>query len=413
MTYSSFTKHQCGSTCNFAEYISRAVCIVTEALGIFTMIFLVSLGIKELCASWSPTETARQCFNYPAPYSPPWHEDTVSFLLSSAFFGSDALYFDSGEENTGIGEMPYVGPSGTSGESLPQQPIDEPYTDTPPNEISNIYEYDRSVLKDGEVALLPYDLSGGARRGEVMLSNTTSYVPDVAGALASGYPVSVNLSDYSADKPLILIIHTHGTESYSPEGVVSALPTDARRTSDTSQNMVAVGAVMADILNGAGIPTVHCEIMHDLESYTRAYDLAADTIQKYIAKYPSIKYVFDVHRDAIARSNGDLIRPLTLINGKPAAQVMLLVGTNEKGADHPEWNTNFTVAVKLQNKLTTDYDRFARPINIRGASFNEQFTPGSLLIEIGSAANSLSEAKIAAEHLTYSIIDMIKENPES
>ena len=104
------------------------------------------------------------------------------------------------------------------------------------------------------------------------------------------------------------------------------------------------------------------------------------------------------------------MKPVSLIDGKVAAQVMLLVGTNEKGADHPDWNENMTVAVNLQDKLTRSYANFARPINIRGASFNEQFTPGSLLIEIGSSGNTLSEAKYAAELLTYSIIDMIKGN---
>ena len=89
---------------------------------------------------------------------------------------------------------------------------------------------------------------------------------------------------------------------------------------------------------------------------------------------------------------------------------MLVVGTNEKGADHPDWETNFTVATHLQSKLTATYDNFARPINIRGASFNEQFTGGSLLIEIGSAANSLSEAKAAAKYLTLAIIETINEN---
>ena len=99
-----------------------------------------------------------------------------------------------------------------------------------------------------------------------------------------------------------------------------------------------------------------------------------------------------------------------MINGEIAAQIMLLVGTNEQGADHPDWETNFAIAAELQSRLVSSYKRFARPINIRGASFNEQFTKGSLLIEIGSAANSLEEAQTAAKYLTYSIIDMIKDN---
>lgn len=363
----------------------------------------------EIGASgWSPTETARRCFNYPDEPFIPDREIAGQMLLSAAFFGNDALYFDDGEENTGIEELVLPEPSHISGEQTPQTPLGE--LSEPVPDINTLYTYDRSVLSEGEVALLPYDLSGNAALGEVLLSNTTEYEIDIGKHLSDPYPITTDLSNNSKENPLVLIIHTHGTESYSPEGDVSCLPSTSRRSSDTQSNVVAVGAVMAGLLNSAGIPTVHCETMHDLESYTRSYNLAADTIQKYLAEYPSIQYVFDVHRDAIVRTNGDMIRPLTLINGERAAQIMLLVGTNEKGADHPSWHTNFNVAAKIQSKLTASYARFARPINIRGASFNEQFTPGSLLIEIGSAANSLSEAKTAAKYLTYSIIDMIKEN---
>ncbi len=392
-------------------YKSTAVRGMSAALSLVggLIISLLLINTAETAISgWSPTETARQCFNFPSRPHIPTREDIGAFLLSAAFFGTDALYFDSGEENTGTGEDQGVIPSENTDGELPESPLGEGYMS--PSDVHTLYEYDRSVLREGEFALLPYDLSGGAKYGEVLLSNTTSYTPDISAALSAEYPIEINLDEYDRNNPLILIIHTHGTEAYSPEQALTASKNDIQRSSDTSENMIAVGSLMAELLNDAGIPTVHCEIMHDLESYTRSYDLAADTIQNYLKKYPSIQYVFDVHRDAIIRSNGDMIRPVTMINGEVAAQIMLLVGTNEKGADHPGWMDNFTVAAKLQEKLTKSYDRFARPINIRGASFNEQFTPGSLLIEIGSAANSLTEAKTAAKYLTYAIIDTVKDN---
>ena len=241
----------------------------------------------------------------------------------------------------------------------------------------------------------------------MLLSNTTSYDIDASEYPDRDYPIKSGITD----SPLVLIVHTHGTESFAPEGVYSA-DQNSQRSSDPAKNIVAVGGVMAELLNDAGIPTLHCEIMHDLESYRNSYNLCADTIRKYLAEYPTIEYVFDVHRDAIARQNGDLVKPVCNIDGRLSAQVMLLVGTNEKGADHPDWEDNLTVAAKLQSKLTRKYENFARPINIRGASFNEQFTKGSLLIEIGSSGNTLTEAKNAARLLTYSLIEMIEENQE-
>ena len=382
-------------------------------LSVFGGIFLAILlwrSVETAVYEWSPTVTARECFPFSESSALPDREGMTQLLLSQAFFGSDALYFDGGEENTGMTEAQTVDPSNGPDGEQPQNPLGEP--NLTPNDIANIYSYDRSALQVGELALIPYDLTYGTAPGEVTISNATAYTPNIETALTDEYPIITDLREYSSDKPLILIVHTHGTESYSPNGAISVTQGFLHRSPNTESNVVAVGKVMADMLNEAGIPTLHCEIMHDLESYTRSYNLAADTIQKYLTKYPSIQYVFDVHRDAIIRENGDLIRPITVINGEVTAQVMLLVGTNEKGADHPDWENNFTVAAQLQNRLVTNYERFARPINIRGASFNEQFTKGSLLIEIGSAANSLEEAQNAAKYLTYSIIDMIKDNRE-
>ena len=389
-------------------FVRRIFSAALTISGGMTLTLALTGFIADTASAWSPTATARVCFSYPDEQSLPDSADIGQYLLSQAFFGSDALYFDLGEENTGISELPRPSASPDSNEETPESPIDEPEELLPDD--FDIYSYDYSLLPDGQLALLPYDLSQDPEPGELLLSNTTSFDINPYDYLDDTYPIQSTLN---SSEPLVLILHTHGTEAFAPEGEISQPPESTQRSSDITENIVAVGGVMADLLNEAGIPTIHCEIMHDLESYQNSYNLAADTIQKYLTLYPSIKYVFDVHRDAIIRTDGDIVRPVSLIDGKIAAQVMLLVGTNEKGADHPNWNQNMTVAACLQDRLTRSYANFARPINIRGASFNEQFTPGSLLIEIGSSGNTLSEAKYAAELLTYSIIDMINENTPS
>ncbi len=383
--------------------LSALLEVSSAALGAFLLTLVLTYSLISAAAEWSVTETARICFRYPEKQSVPSRDDAVQLMLSAAFFGSDALYFDEGEENTGVTE-PY--PTTSEGtQDTPESPIGEPSASLD----AVIYDFDRSRVPEGQTAIVPFDLTYGAARGEILFTNTTAYEITAEEALAAEYPILTDLDACSEDEPLVLIIHTHGTESYSPHGALYTSPSALMRSSDTSENMIAVGAVMSELLNDAGIPTLHCETMHDISSYTRSYDLAADTIQRYLRQYPSIKYVFDVHRDAIVRTNGDLVRPVTVINGEVSAQIMLLVGTDEMGADHAEWRDNLAVAVQLQQRLTESYTRFARPINVRGASFNEQFTKGSLLIEIGSAANSLREAKTAAKYLTYSIIDMIQD----
>lgn len=260
------------------------------------------------------------------------------------------------------------------------------------------------------------DMSSGAAKGEILIRDTDSGKRvDVRTLLSSPYPSALQNDGISKistkNDPLVLIIHTHATESFTAQGADSYTSDTTFRSTDTSKNMVAVGRVMAEILNQRGIPTLHCEILHDDGDYNGAYDNSLATVKKYLSEYPSVKYVFDLHRDAMIRESGEALKPVCDINGKPAAQVMILVGTDAGGAEHPLWQeNNMNLAVKLQYKLTTDYNGMARPINLRKLSFHQQYAPGSLLFEIGSCANTLEEAKNAAENLGNAIADVIKSN---
>ena len=257
------------------------------------------------------------------------------------------------------------------------------------------------------------DMSSGAAVGEVLIRDSDSEQSvDVKKLLSSPYPAALRndgISQISTKpQPLVLILHTHATESFAEEGAATYSEGASFRNTDTSKNMVAVGAVMAQILNERGIPTLHCETLHDAEDYNASYDNSLATVKKYLKEYPSIKYVFDLHRDAMIRESGEALKPVCDINGQKTAQVMTLVGTDAGGADHSLWQeNNMNLAVKLQHKLTSDYNGMARPINLRKLSFHQQYAPGSLLFEIGSCANTLEEAKNAAENLGNAIADVI------
>lgn len=261
-----------------------------------------------------------------------------------------------------------------------------------------LYEFDYSAIGEGENAIVPIDLSVS----ELRLNNETSYSPDLQSiAPPTKYEIT--------DQPLALILHTHATEAFSEEGSVSYSESEnVPRSADVEKNVVAVGKVMADVLNDAGIPTLHCEILHDEESYKDSYGRAAETIKKYLEEYPSIKYVFDVHRDSIISSDGTKYRPVTVANGKVSAQVMSVVGTDDKGANHPNWEKNLSLAVALEKELIDENSGIARAINLRGAAFNQQYTSGSLLLEIGSCGNTLSEAKTAGENVAHALAKIIK-----
>ncbi|MBQ8208521.1 MAG: stage II sporulation protein P [Clostridia bacterium] len=256
--------------------------------------------------------------------------------------------------------------------------------------------------------IIEMDLSQN-RLGEYYIGNETGYDPDIKELLKSEDSIPV-FAEADSDLPIVLIIHTHGTESYMEEGksYYADDGSDISRTEDTDKNVVHIGSLMADILNSEGINTLHCEIMHDKDSYQDSYTRAAETIREYLAKYPSIKYVFDVHRDAILKSDGSLVSAVTEIDGESVAQVMTVVGSNYKGANFPDWEKHLSLALKLKSKLDESYESLSRPVYLRGAAYNQQYTPGSLLLEIGTSGNTLAEAERAGEIVAKALAELIK-----
>ncbi len=267
------------------------------------------------------------------------------------------------------------------------------------------------LADDTKYPIVKYDLSSKAAGG-IEIKNETDYSPDL-GYLLDSAPGIENAdslyAEYGSDAPIALIYHTHATESYSDLSTDTNVyrKSDSFRTGDTSQNVVAVGSVMTDILNDCGVNTIHCTELFDSESYRDSYNRSSAALQKYLSEYPSIKYVFDVHRDSVIDASFTKLRPLTSVSGYDTAQVMLLVGTDDKGADHPTWNENLSFALKLQSSLYSISDTLMRPIDLRGAAFNQKYTPASLLIEVGSCGNTLVEAKRGGAVTAVSVAEMI------
>lgn len=221
----------------------------------------------------------------------------------------------------------------------------------------------------------------------VTLGNETSYTVDVNEALKT--PLSI---DMNTDGPKVLVIHTHATESYAREGSAFYDITASDRSTEPSENVIAAGNVFCDILNRHGIETVHDTALHDYPSFNGSYAHALSAIEDYLKRYPSIQMVFDIHRDSIVYDDNTKARVVTEIDGKPAAQLMFVVGTDQKGLYHPDWRENIKCAIHLQDAIARRYPTLMRRINLRQERFNGHTTHASMIIETGSSGNSLSEA---------------------
>ena len=235
------------------------------------------------------------------------------------------------------------------------------------------------------------------------LINGTNFAVDLHAFLQKEYPISTP----DAKEPLVLIVHTHGSESYLPDGTDYYLPDEDFRTTDPTQSVIAVGQVIAESLDALGIPVLHDKTLHDTEDFNRAYTYTRKTVESYLREYPSIRYVLDIHRDSIETAEGICSKTLTSIDGVPTAQIMLVVGTNQNGASHSDWKTNLTVATYLQNRMTELYPTLARPLNLRADAFNQSMSSGALLVEVGSCGNTVTEAKNAARLFAWAFASMI------
>lgn len=249
-----------------------------------------------------------------------------------------------------------------------------------------IYSAETSDIPDGCYPIIPTDASA---KSATALKNDTNYNIDLNTVTFEKTTIT--------SEPLVLIVHTHGTESFSDgEHAYYNDNFNHPRSEDISKNIVAVGKVLSDALNEKGIPTVHCATMHDKESYISAYERSSESIRYYLEKYPSIQYVFDVHRDSLIRSNLTKLKPVTMLNGTPCAQIMMIIGSDEKGAGKYNWQGNLALAATIQQNIFNSAPGVARQMYLRGASYNQQHAKHGLLLEIGSCGNTLDEAKAAA-----------------
>ena len=297
--------------------------------------------------------------------------------------------------------------------AAPVRSIDETEENVPApvREESDSYAEDASnaslpelIVRDNGVpstTLRPTDPSGFLVKGSVYVHNTSA-ASLTQSDLDGGF--SAVLTD---EAPQVLIVHTHGCEAYTmPEGEEYEA-SDDHRTLDESMNVVRVGDEIARVLEDAGIGVLHDRTLHDYPSYSGAYNRSLETVERYRAEHPSIVYIFDVHRDAVADAQGNQYK-LLCAEEPNAAQLEFVIGSNGGGLSHDNWRDNLRLACAVQATLLADYPTLMRPIIVRNSRYNQQVTTGSLLIEVGTAGNSLAEALTAARLFAQGFAETVK-----
>lgn len=233
----------------------------------------------------------------------------------------------------------------------------------------------------------------------VAVYNQSGLDPDFAALISK--PLDWDLQ---SQEPTVLIIHTHATESYTKHGENYRESSDFR-TLDEHYNMISIGDRVAEVLSSHGISVLHDRDLHDYPSYNGSYASSRGAITEYLQRYPSIRLVLDLHRDASGDLNNQF-RPVVQLEGVATAQMMLVMGTDASGQSHPNWRENLALGLKLHVTLEQQAPGIMRPICLRSQRFNQDLLPGALLIEMGAAGNSHGEALRAAEQLALAIVTL-------
>lgn len=326
----------------------------------------------------------------------------------SAVLGSDALFQTVLFLETGVAHplpvTPAEGAPDASGEvrrpsersASPQTaPLSEPdpsqgaalspETEPPADEVFSPREADIAPFTAGEAEA-------------ISLRGNCTYTVDKTALLLS--PLEWSLQP----GPKILILHSHSCESYTPSEGYAYVASGNYRTLELSRNVVAVGDALAEELGRRGVECIHDRTLNDYPDYNRSYANARQKIADYLSQYPSIVMVVDLHRDALE----DPVRETAELNGTVCAPLMLVVGTNEGGLDHPHWQRNLSCALKLQALANRAQPGLFKALSFRKERFNGDMTGGSVIVEVGSTENTLPEAIASMPYLAEDLAALLQ-----
>ena len=76
--------------------------------------------------------------------------------------------------------------------------------------------------------------------------------------------------------------------------------------------------------------------------------------------------------------------------------------------DYDNWQGNYGLSLALHQAVEQKYPGLMRPLLLRDATYNQFLTPGSILVEVGSQGNTLSQAMYSARLLADALGEYLK-----
>ena len=320
-------------------------------------------------------------------------------LTAAAFTLTDGKYYIESGTSPSVGET-------VADTTVAEKPA-AVAADSKPRQRDKSGYYDSNADHSGEEVYSVAEKTIGADGDEVngcYVKNNTGLDVDLKSLLNK--PLTFK-TEKDSGSPQVLIYHTHTGEAYLDEDTDRFYESYYSRTNNNDFNVTAVGEAMKRALEKKGINTLHDLTVHD-STYDGSYERSARTASDDMEKYPSIKVVLDIHRDALG-SEDCKVKTVFEHGGKKGAQIMILAGCDPDGErGFSNWENNLSFALKLQSTAESLYPGMTRPLDFGYFAYNEYLCDGSLLIEIGTDANSIDEAEYSAELLAEVLSRVLK-----
>lgn len=314
--------------------------------------------------------------------------------------GADALLFAAGMKRQAPSveqaeKIALSGPESTPGKEEPERDrllADDGIVPFHSDELPGA-----AVTPDPERASAPVEeiaLDGGEQVDNFFVRDTTGSDTDLSAELRESPAVRFK-GDGSVE---VLIYHTHTSEAYSKSYTGFYYTDMETRTQNQDMSVVAAGEALKKELESRGFGVIHDTTVNDA-IYNGSYSRSWDVIQKNLAEHPGIQVTIDLHRDSMTTQEGVKYKPTVTVSGRKAAQMMLLAGCDANGewGDFPDWRENLRLILRVQQKAAQLYPELLRPLDFSDSKYNMNATKGSMLIEVGTEVNTVSEAKYSGK----------------
>ncbi len=244
--------------------------------------------------------------------------------------------------------------------------------------------------------------------------NSTSGIPEMpAGGGSETGAGGLGIIDWGpATAPVVAVYHSHAMESYLPcvkmvgAGTTGKMDAEEAFSDDPEITVVRAGQELAEVLaKQFGIPTIHSRRFHDSGGRLGAYVQSAETVERLLNQYPSLRVLIDVHRDAPRRE-----RTTAVVNGQSVARILLLVGSDVKLA-HPNWESNYGFALALHQAMENLYPGLSLGIMVKESRYNQHYLPHAMLVEMGGVDNSMEEVLRSTRMFATALVAVMRADP--